>query len=357
MARMNGATSFPRRVVAAAACLLALLGAGLWWGLPLPDDSLLSGETQGTTYSIKIAAPLKEEERRVLEETITRRLDRIDRAMSLYRPDSELVRFNRLNSVEPFAASPELVEVFQLARMVSEATGGAFDVTVAPLVAAWDFGPIETGETAAPSDATLAELRSRVGYDKVEADEKKGTLRKTAVGINCDLNAIAQGYTVDKLAADLLGLGYHNFVAEVGGEVCARGRSTRGIPWQVAIEKPLFEGREMQQVIPMSGMSVSTSGDYRNYREVGGVRLSHLIDPHTGRPVTHHLASVSVLHPQCALADAYATALMVMGPEKGYDWAAGKGLAALFITSEQDAGFLTRPTPEFKQLTESNEGE
>lgn len=345
-----GAGRAHRAFALLAAGLAALLAAALLRGLSPSDDTLLSGDTQGTTYSIKIAAPLGEAEHRRVEETIAQRLDRIDRVLSLYREDSELSRFNRLDGVEPVPASTDLIEVFQMARTVSEVTGGAFDVTVAPLVAAWDFGPASTGDAKAPSDAALAELRGRVGYEKIEVDAARGALHKTVAGVTCDLNAIAQGYTVDRLAADLLGLGYQNFVVEVGGEVCARGHNTRGIPWQVAIEKPVFDGREVEQVIPLDNMALSTSGDYRNYREKDGVRLSHLIDPHSGRPVTHHLASVSVLHSQCALADAWATALMVMGPQMGYDLALSQGLAVLFISSGQDTGFVTRATPEFERL-------
>ncbi len=345
-----GAGRARRAFALLAAGLAALLAAALLRGLSPSDDTLLSGDTQGTTYSIKIAAPLGEAEHRRVEETIAQRLDRIDRVLSLYREDSELSRFNRLDGVEPVPASTDLIEVFQMARTVSEVTGGAFDVTVAPLVAAWDFGPASTGDAKAPSDAALAELRGRVGYEKIEVDAARGALRKMVAGVTCDLNAIAQGYTVDRLAADLLGLGYQNFVVEVGGEVCARGHNTRGIPWQVAIEKPVFDGREVEQVIPLDNMALSTSGDYRNYREKDGVRLSHLIDPHSGRPVTHHLASVSVLHSQCALADAWATALMVMGPQMGYDLALSQGLAVLFISSGQDTGFVTRATPEFERL-------
>jgi thiamine biosynthesis lipoprotein len=267
-ARMSGTARMVRWAYPVIIAAVAVLfGAGLWWGLPLPDDSLLSGDTQGTTYSIKIAVPLKDTERRVLEETISRRLDEIDRVLSVYRDDSELSKFNRVDGVEAVPASTELIEVFQLARSVGEMSGGAFDVTVAPLVKAWGFGPSAAGGSPTPSEAALAELRSRVGYDKVEADESKGTLRKAVAGVTCDLNAIAQGYTVDKIAGDLLGLGYRNFVVEVGGEVRAKGRSTRGIPWQVGIEKPVFEGREVEQVIPLSDMSLSTSGDYRNYVE------------------------------------------------------------------------------------------
>ncbi len=349
---MSGTAHPMRRMfLAIIGAFVVLLGMGLWRVFTGPGEEEFSGEAQGSTYSIKIATPqFGEARRKIVQKTITDRLDQIDRGMSIYRDDSELARFNRWESLEPFAASADLIEVFKLARSVSETSGGAFDVTVAPLVAAWDFGPAATGEAKSPSEAALAEIKSRVGYDKVEVDEKKGTLRKTVGGVTCDLNAIAQGYTVDKIVDDLVTLGYRDFVVEVGGEVRAMGRNRSGIPWQVAVEKPVFEGREIEEVIPLNDMGLSTSGDYRNYKEKDGLRISHEIDPHTGRPIMHHLASVSVLHPQCALADAYATALIVLGPEKGFDLAVSKGLAALFITSEQDAGFAPRATPAFEKV-------
>ncbi len=265
MARMSG-TAFPVRwaYLASVAAVAVLLGIGLWWLSNGPREEVFSGDTQGSTYSIKVVMSKFEKGRRVVvEKAIADRLDKIDREMSLYRDDSELVRFNRLRGVEPVVVSAGLIEVFQLSRLVSEASGGAFDVTVAPLVAAWDFGPAATGAAAAPSDTALAEMLSRVGYDKVEVDAVRGTLRKTVAGVACDLNAIAQGYTVDKLAEGLIGLGYRDFVVEVGGEVRAMGRNASGVPWQVAIEKPVFEGREIEQVIPLDNMALSTSGDYR----------------------------------------------------------------------------------------------
>jgi thiamine biosynthesis lipoprotein len=333
------------------AVVVASLAAYRWWltGYAL-QDMPFTGETQGTTYAIKIASPpLDDARKRLIDETIHQRLESIDRVLSNYRPDSELEAFNRQQTTDPIPASPEFVEVVQLARTVSDASNGAFDVTVVPLVAVWGFGPVKP-ENVAPTDAELSQLLQKIGYRKIEVNADAKTIRKTQPDVTCDLNGIAQGYTVDKLGDDLRALGYADFVVEVGGEVIARGRNSRGIPWQVAIEKPVANARELQEVIPLENRAISTSGDYRDYLVKDGVRISHTIDPQTGRPIAHALASVSVLHEQCALADAWATALMVLGPDKGYDLAVAKGLAALFIIHDPEQGFDARSTPAFEKI-------
>ncbi|MDX9975717.1 MAG: FAD:protein FMN transferase [FCB group bacterium] len=314
------------------------------------EETLFAGEAQGTTYSIKVAAGgLSKEQKHELEAAIRRRFDEIDRAMSLYREDSELAAFNRQQTTEPIRVCREFIEVFQAARAVSEASDGALDVTVAPLVSAWGFGPAKRKDPLPPSDVEITELLQRVGFRGIEIDASAGTIRKTRSDLECDVNGIAQGYTVDKLAEDLQLLGYSNYLVEVGGEVRARGRNARGTCWQVAIEKPIAEGGEYQKVLSLDSLSLTTAGDYRNYIEQNGVRLSHSIDPRTGRPISHSLASVSVIHADCAMADGYDTALMVLGPEKGYELAVKKGLAALFIIHGAE-GYEVKATPAFDSI-------
>lgn len=190
-------------------------------------------------------------------------------------------------------------------------------------------------------------LRQRVGYQKVEIDPVALTLRKTQPDVSCDLNAIAQGYTVDKLAADLDALGYVSYMVEVGGEVRTRGLNASGLPWQIGIEKPITTGRALEMTVSLKDMALSTSGDYRNYYERNGLRISHHIDPRTGRPVAYKLASVSVINKRCALADAYATALIVLGPDAGYQFAVKQDLPALFITHTASEDFFEKATPAF----------
>ena len=307
-----------------------------------------AGEAQGTTYSVKVVAgELSTSTENAIRQAIGVRLGAIDRMMSTYRPDSELSRFNRFHETTPFKASPELVEVVQLAAEVSAATDGAFDITVAPLVEAWGFGPAQGRRQSPPSDEELADLCADVGYAQVEASSSDNTLRKTQPGVQCDLNGIAQGYTVDKLAAGLEAMGYGNYVVELGGEVKAHGANERGAPWRIGLEKPRVSERSLDRAISPGNKAVSTSGDYRKYYEKEGVRMSHTIDPHTGRPIAHDLAAVSVIHDSCALADAYATALMVLGPDKGYAWAQERGLAARFITHSGPDAFIEKASPAF----------
>jgi len=317
---------------------------------PRVEERDFAGETQGTTYSIKLCAdPMSTEQEAAVRQAIQTRLAAIDRTMSTYRPDSEISRFNQFAETTPVKVSANLIQVLELAREVSIASDGAFDVTVAPLVKAWGFGP-DKRRTGAPDDAELTALRQRVGYQKVEIDRAASTLRKVQSDVTCDLNAIAQGYTVDKLAADLDALGYANYMIEVGGEVRSRGLNAHGIPWQVGIARPITTGEGIELVVPLRDAALSTSGDYRDYYEENGVRISHIIDPRTGRPIAHQLASASVIDGQCALADAYATALMVLGPDAGYPFALKQNLPVLFIIHTDSESFAEKATPSFARL-------
>jgi len=335
------------RIATLFACSVALVFAGACGPPPQPQQWVFTGETQGTTYMVKVvaqkAAPGKEA---ALQRAIQNRLARIDKTMSTYRPDSEISRFNRFAQTSPFEISSDLVEVFGLAQEVSEASEGAFDITIAPLIEAWGFGADEA-RSSPPTEDELKALAATIGYQKIVIDPGPSTLRKTQPAVRCNLNAIAQGYTADKLAADIENLGCFDYMVEVGGEVKARGRNLSGVPWRIGIEKPVSTGRALQRVVALDNTALSTSGDYRNYYEQDGVRVSHTIDPKTARPITHALASVSVIHESCAAADAYATALMVLGPDRGYALAVKRNLPALFIIHDGVQEFSEKPTPRF----------
>ena len=316
---------------------------------PAPPPVEFTGDTMGTIYSVKLAASdLSAPARGAIRQAIEERLKRVDRLMSTYLPDSELSRFNRHAANDPFPAAPETLEVFRIAREVSQLSGGAFDVTVGPLVAAWGFGATDR-ILAPPAEAELARLRSRVGFERIEIAAAAGTLTKTRAGAVCDLSAIAKGYAVDQVAAALRELGHGDFLVEVGGEVRAQGRRPDGAFWRVAIETPDSVPRGVFEVVPLRDIALATSGDYRNYYEAGGRRISHTIDPRTGRPVEHALASVSVLHSDAVHADALATALNVLGPEAGYALAEREGLAAYFIVRREDGRFASFATPAFQR--------
>ena len=302
----------------------------------------------GTTYVVKVVAALDESERAEVARRIAAELDRIDGLMSHYRDDSELSRFNRHDSTEPFHVSAETYAVFEEAERVSRTTSGAFDVTVAPLVDAWGFGPAPTGEL--PDDGEIAALLRRVGYERIELDPERRTLRKRLPSLTADLSAVAKGYAADRVAVTLGSLGHENFMVEIGGEVVASGTSGRGVAWRIAIEKPVPGSRAVQRIIPLRDLALATSGDYRNYREVEGVRVAHTIDARSGRPLDHRLASVTVIAQTCVRADALATGLLVLGPEIAFGLATEREIAVLLVVADGRGGFEERWTPRFKAL-------
>ncbi|MEZ5362826.1 MAG: FAD:protein FMN transferase [Bryobacterales bacterium] len=298
----------------------------------------------GTTWNVKIIAPgeLGEREQQA-GEAIRDALDDVNSKMSTYVADSELSRFNAHRSSKPFPVSAETMAVFVEAKRIGELTGGAFDITVGPLVNAWGFGPADRREDL--DQAAIDELKSHTGWDKLVINEGEGTLVKLDPELYCDLSAIAKGYAVDRVSAALTELGFPDHMVEVGGEVYANGHNVEGRPWRIGIEKPdAVSG--MQRVVGLDGLAMATSGDYRNYFERDGKRFSHEIDPVTGRPVEHRTASVSVLEPTCAAADALATGLIVMGEDRGYERAVELEIAAQFLVREGD-GFVEKTTPAF----------
>ncbi len=307
----------------------------------------VSGATMGTTWNVSIAPPVDPARGPALLQLLESELMRINQLMSTWDADSELSQFNRAAVGTPFPLAPETLEVLRLAEQVSQASGGAFDVTVGPLVNLWGFGPDMRPEQV-PSQRELRTAFDRVGYQKLVLGEQ-GATRQAPVYV--DLSAIAKGYAVDRLAALLSSQGYRNFLVEVGGELRAAGRKPDGSAWRIGIEAPDIAGRSAQRVVRLRDIGVATSGDYRNYFEADGRRYSHTIDPQTGSPITHRLASVTVLDPSAARADAWATALMVLGPEAGQQVADRQNLAAFFIIRSAD-GFAERHTGAFERYLE-----
>ena len=242
-------------------------------------------------------------------------LDGVVARMSAYREDSEVTRVNRHRSGTPVPVAADTFAVLALAREVSDASGGAFDVTVAPAVNAWGFGP--GGARRVVPERELAGLRPQLGWQRLALDAATTSVRKSAPDVAVDLSGIAKGYAVDVAARALEALGLADYMVEAGGEIRTRGHNAGGDPWQIAIERPDAVPQRAQRIVPLSGLAMATSGDYRIYFERDGVRYCHEIDPATGRPVRHALASVSVVAPTCGAADAWATALMVLGPERG----------------------------------------
>ena len=347
-------TPLPLRLAAVAPLVSAVVVVAVLAGCaPPPELYAIQGRKMGTSYQVKVAAQNLSDQRMFeLRVAIDSAFDEVDRKMSTYRPESELSRFNELNSDDPFPVSAETLEVFRHARAISAATGGAFDITVEPLVALWGFGAAgsdrDSEESSIPTQGEIEEIRIHLGWELIEFDEKASTIAKRKPAVRCDLSAIAKGYAVDQ-AADALGaMGFENYMVELGGEIRTAGRNEQGALWRIAIESPQATGREPYRLLLLEDMALATSGDYRNFYEKDGRRYSHTIDPRTGRPVSHRLASVSVFDTLCVRADGYATALMVLGENEGFQFAAENGLAALFLVRDGAGGFEEKTTPEFE---------
>lgn len=336
-------------VMRGVACFLALLALGVFGCAPGPQQ--FDGRTQGTTYAITVTQLPDGVTHEQIQAAIDGALRTVDGHLSTWNSQSEISAFNRRRDTAPVAVSPQLYAVVGQSREVSAASRGAFDITVGPLVQAWGFGSDADHAAAVPGPELLARARARTGYQKLESDAAGHALRKTVPDLELDVAGIAQGYTVDLIAERFEALGVGDYLIELGGELRGRGRNPAGRPWRVAVEAPLSGERKPYALVELDGMSASTSGDYRDFRVVADRRVSHIIDPRTGAPVTNGLASVCVLHPSAAYADAYATALMVLGPDAGLALARQLGLAALFIEHDHTGhGFHERSTPEFERL-------
>ncbi len=268
---------------AAAALLLAGLLSGCS-GAGVPVE--VTGPTMGTRYSVKVVDLPAGLDEVALRAGVERVLEAVNASLSTYRPDSELSRFNRSAETGWVPATADLLRVVTEAQRVGRLTGGAFDVTVGPLVNLWGFGP-GRGEDRVPSATEVEEARARVGYARLEVRDPPPAVRKAIPDLYVDLSAIAKGYGVDRVSEYLESQGVGRYLVEVGGEVRGRGRNARGTPWKVAVERPAEGERAAYAVVEVDGVGVATSGDYRNFFEKDGRRYSHTIDPATGRPVTH----------------------------------------------------------------------
>jgi thiamine biosynthesis lipoprotein len=337
------------------ALMVIAMGAFLLLGAPgravtsAAPIHTLQGATMGTSWQVQIASPYGRPTPDVLlGQTIIAELDRLDKVIfSTYAPDSELSRLNSAAVGEQLATSRELQEVLLLARTINRQSFGSFDVTIAPLVNLWGFGPVPAQQRV-PEAELIAAAKARLGSELYHVDTRAGTIAKSA-DIALDLSAIAKGYAVDQLAELLLEQGFSNFLIEIGGEVRVQGMATAERDWSIALETPQSGERTPFARVRNSGQgfAIASSGDYRNFFELDGKRYSHEIDPRTGYPIDHALAAVTVLADTAAEADAWATALMVWGPVDGPALAEHRGIAAYFIIRGID-GWESRYTPGFE---------
>ncbi len=328
---------------------IAIAGFALWTITRLSGPAAqieFSGSTMGTTYVVKVVAAPMDQTEAELRARVEAALRRVDSLMSTYDPSSELSRFNLYAGEDWFPVSVETLTVVAAAIEISALSGGAFDVTVGPLVNLWGFGPDgPIGEL--PPDSAIARSLRRVGYQKLATHNDPPALRKSHADLYLDLSAIAKGYAVDQAGRALSATGVDNYLVEVGGEIMAHGHNANGNLWRVAVEQPLAGERSVQRVLQLHNTAIATSGDYRNFFEFGDRRYSHSIDPRTGRPVPYALASVSVLEPSAMRADALATTLMIMGPEAALVFADRDHIAGVLIVKTGDE-FEERQTAQLR---------
>lgn len=326
---------------------VALLISACEHGSRLPEYELTAA-TMGTTFSIKVVAPSDELSMEQLRRQIRAKLDSIELLTSTYIEESELSQFNNNPSVEWITVSAALCVVVEQALELSRQTSGAFDITIGPLVNLWGFGSDGFADQP-PSTAAIQEALSRVGYRRLETRCDEPALRKQRGDITVDLSGWAKGYAVDELANMLDETSLAGYLVEVGGELRAKGLNADRELWRIAIERPVVGGREIQRIVRLTDMGMATSGDYRNYFEYEGVRYSHIIDAQTGRPVSHALAAVTVINESVATADAMATALLALGPDRGLAMAEELGIAGYFLI-HGPSGIEIRTTPLFDAI-------
>jgi thiamine biosynthesis lipoprotein len=279
--------------------IVVLLIVGIWYVYFQKPVILTTQETRGMTmgtdYSVKVADFVKGTNPDVwnnFEILIQQRFDEIDRTMSTYRVDSEISCFNNSDSTDWFNVSKNTAKVVHIAMEISQLTEGAFDITVAPLVELWGFGANpQHGLTISNLDEKTNQIKPKIGYDKLEVRLQPPALKKLIPELQIDLSALAKGYAVDCVAELLEENGFVNYIVEVGGEVRCRGNKGTASNWVIGIEKPFIVSKNefhgLQRKLQIGDRALATSGDYQNYREIDGVRFSHLIDPRTGFPTEH----------------------------------------------------------------------
>ncbi len=319
-----------------------------------PQALVLEGKTMGTSWRVSLAG-VDAARAQTLRDKIQARLDADDRLLSTWKDDSALMRFNHARTTAPWPVDEAMADIVTESLRVGAKTDNAMDITIGPLVNLWGFGP-DKQPVKTPDQAQIDAARARTGLSRLKVINGAGQqwLQKDLPDLFVDLSTVGEGYAADHLARLMEEEGVSRYLVSVGGALASRGMNPGGRPWRVAIQKPTDRENAVQAVVDINGHGISTSGSYRNYYELDGKRLSHVIDPATGRPITHKLVSVTVISPTALEADAWDTGLMVLGPEKAKAVALREKLAVYFITREGD-GFVTWMSPQFKTFLEQSE--
>ncbi|MDQ2093354.1 FAD:protein FMN transferase [Rhodalgimonas zhirmunskyi] len=308
----------------------------------------LSGATMGTTYHVVAIAQGNSVDEKALDAAIRTSLTKVNTEMSNWDASSEISRVNAAATGETMRLSPSLRNVMQNAEAVHLASDRRFDVTVGPLIDLWGFGSGPASRRV-PADEEIQTALQRTGQNRVLSLTEAG-LSKSAPGAEIYLSAIGKGYGVDRVADVVRSFGVTDFMVEIGGDLYASGRNSDGTPWRIGIESPVAGDRALNSVANVSGYGMATSGDYRNFFEADGTRYSHIIDPTTGRPILHDTVSATVLTENAMLADAWATAMLVLGRERGLEIAETLDLAVMFIDREDGQGFSTAASSRYNTL-------
>ena len=305
-----------------------------------PVSIKLQGPTMGTHWSVQIASELPAAALDSLHSSIRIELERINGLMSTWDPTSELSQFNTMQSTELVELHADTLTVIDASLRVSELTEGAYDVTLGALIDLWGFGA-DMARVAVPVAAAVATARDRVGYQKLRRQGSR--ISKQHPALRIDLSSLAKGFAVDQIGLLIEAAGVENYIVEIGGEVRTRGNSADGSAWRIGIEQP--DGKA-DAGLAVHNAHIASSGSYRNYRQVAGQRYTHIIDGRTGQPITHELVAVTVLHESTMLADAWATALLVIGADAAMGLASSQNLA-MQLTVKTASGFKLQQTDSF----------
>ena len=309
------------------------------------------GLSMGTTYKVVAIDHAGSAEKATIESAITAALTDVNASMSNWDATSEISKFNAQSGNTAVDFSQDLAEVMTAAADVNAASTGRFDTTIGPLIELWGFGA--QGEQSVPSDAFIEQAMMRSGHANT-LEIGTGSAVKKRADAQVYLAGIGKGFGADKVGRALESFGITDYLVEIGGDLYASGRNPDGLPWQIGIETPNPTDRRIMNVVGVSNLGVASSGDYRNYFEVDGQRFSHLIDPTTGRPVDHTTASATVLAENAMLADAWSTAMLILGREQGMAIADQQGIAVHFVERDPAAAtlqFKTETSAAFDQLT------
>lgn len=308
---------------------------------------VLEGRTMGTFWRVSLAN-IDAGRKQSLQNTIQQQLDSDDRELSTWKADSVLSRFNQYRGDEPQPVSDNMADIVTLAMRIGQKTQGKMDITVGPLVNLWGFGPVKQ-PNAAPTQAQIEAARALTGLQHLRVIQRSegAYLQKDLPDLYVDLSTMGEGFATDHLARLMEKEGINNYLVSVGGAVLTRGTNAEGKPWKVAIQKPTDKENAVQAVVDLQGHGISTSGSYRNYYELDGKRISHIIDPTTGEPIQHKLVSATVIATTALEADGWDTGLMVLGEEQAKALALREHLAVYLIAKQGD-GFSSWMSPQFK---------